>query len=208
MRREHAAWALGRWQAPVPVWAWVLACAIAIVIPTGAASAREPGGEREALARERSRLQARFAAEEAACRDRFAVNACRDEVRERRREALEPLRERELALDEADRRERAAERRRAIRARQEEAARRPPPPTESRLRPRELAPAASRAMPARTPPDRRTRESEAAGRAAAAERRREDALATQERIEQRQREREAAGRTALPLPLPGSAPAR
>lgn len=204
MRREHAAWAPGRRQAPVPVWAWVLACAIAI----GAASAREPGGERDALTRERSRLQARFAAEEAACRDRFAVNACRDEVRERRREALEPLRERELALDEADRRERAAERRRAIRAKQEAAARRPPPPTESRLRPREPAPAASRAMPARTPPDRLARESEAAGRAAAAERRREEARATQERIDKRQREREAAGRAASPLPLPGSAPAR
>jgi hypothetical protein len=45
---------------------------------------------------------------------------------------------------------------------------------------------------------------QAAERASAAERRREQARATQERIQRREAERAARGKTAQPLPLPAS----
>lgn len=183
--------------------------------------------DRAALARERVRLEAAFDAEEAVCRDRFAVNDCLDAVRQRRREALAPLRERELALAEAERRERAAQRRRAIETRQQ-ALRQPAPAAASapvvRVRPqasgvgaRGRAPAArpeanahppaaaaSSARRAGAEDDARARAAQAAQRAAAAERRREQARATQERVEQRLRERAAAGKAPDTLPPPSA----
>jgi len=76
-----------------------------------------PPTERERLAARIGAMEARFDAEEARCSDRFAVNACIDAVRQRRRAALAELRERELRLDDAERRARALQRQREIDAR-------------------------------------------------------------------------------------------
>ena len=74
--------------------------------------------ERARLAAERQALLDGFAQEELACQQRFFVNACVEDVSRRRREALAPLRARELELDDAERQRRAAERRAAIEAKQ------------------------------------------------------------------------------------------
>ena len=85
---------------------WLAAC-----LPMVATAA---DSERSRITAERKAMAAQFAAEEKACAERFAVTACVDDVRVRRREALAPLRERELKLDEADRQQRAQERRSAV----------------------------------------------------------------------------------------------
>ncbi|MFN5166972.1 MAG: hypothetical protein ACK5JG_16795, partial [Pseudomonadota bacterium] len=97
----------------------VLVAAAAIGVSAG-----EPA-DRRALAAERQRLTAQFDAEAAQCRERFAVNDCIADVRRRQRAALAPLRESELLLEEAGRRERAAQRRLEVQRRQAEAAARP-----------------------------------------------------------------------------------
>jgi colicin import membrane protein len=68
----------------------------------------------EALERERIRQfrvveQARFAAEEAQCYQRFAVNDCLQDVRRARRDVLADLRRQELSINDAQRKRRAAE---------------------------------------------------------------------------------------------------
>lgn len=148
----------------------------------------------------------RFAAEERACVSRFAVTACVDEVRARRRDALAPLRDRELRLDEAERQRRADERRQGIaqrQAQQADALQRAPAPPEPETHVRPPLRGASAPVRAAKPMD------DGAARAAAALRRTQDARLrqeeaknTQERIERRQAEREAQGKKAQPLPVP------
>lgn len=176
--------------------------------------------ERERIAAERQLLIDRYARQERECQQRFAVNDCVDDVRRRRREALEPLRARELELDDAERQRRAAERRAAIEAKQRELAARPAPASAPEPPPRRpggpaaagsMAEAASAAsMPRGSRTEARAREAQAAERARASQRRREDAEAALERVRRRLAEREAAGKTAAPLPVPdaASAPAR
>lgn len=65
--------------------------------------------ERSKIAAERARLEAGFQAEEAACKSRFAVNACLQEIRPRRNAAMADLRRQELLINEADRKARAAD---------------------------------------------------------------------------------------------------
>ena len=117
-------------------------------------AASAASAERAALVEHRRLMLKILADEEVACGERFAVTACRDDVRRRRREALGPLRERELRLEEAERRARAEERRRFVAAKQAAAAERQAsaaapasaaaltPPPELRIR-RPLGPAGS-----------------------------------------------------------------
>lgn len=168
-------------------------------------------GERTRIAAERQALLERFAQEERECQQRFAVTACLDDVRSRRRAALAPLRARELQLDDAERQQRAADRRVAIEAKQKAQAARPPPTPapEVRLRPPPPVPASSAAAasaPRHKTDDAQARAAQAAERAQAAQRRREAAEADRQRIERRLAEREAAGKVAAPLPVPSSAP--
>jgi colicin import membrane protein len=162
--------------------------------------------ERAAILAERQALQARFAAQERECASRFVVNACLEDVRLRRREALEPLRERELQLDQAERLKRAEERRAAIAAKQNPAGapRASAGPT-PQLRVREPAPVPA-ARPGRAS-DEAERAAEAAARTREAEQRRTEAQAAQQRVQQRQAEREAAGKKSEPLPVAGAASA-
>ena len=99
--------------------------------------------ERARLAAERQALIDGFAQEELACQQRFFVNDCVEDVRRRRREALAPLRARELELDDVERQQRAAERRAAIEAKQREQAARPAPASAPELPPRSPAEPAS-----------------------------------------------------------------
>ncbi len=185
--------------------AWFWGVWLLLALPATALAAES---ERNRITAERKATAAKFDAEERACADRFAVTACVDDVRARRRVALAPLRERELKLDEADRQQRAQERRSAIARRQADAAQRAPAPPEPEARVRQPLLGASAAPRAPRPTD------DAAARAAMAERRvqelrqrQAEARATQERIDKRQAEREAQGSKPRPLPLPAVTPA-
>ena len=65
--------------------------------------------ERSKIAAERARLEAGFQAEEAACKSRFAVNACLQEIRPRRNAAMADLRRQDLLINEAERKARGAD---------------------------------------------------------------------------------------------------
>lgn len=69
---------------------------------------------RAALSQERSRLEAGFAAEDAACHHRFAVNSCLGQVDVKRRAALAQLRRQEILLNDEERKNRAEAQRRKI----------------------------------------------------------------------------------------------
>jgi hypothetical protein len=59
--------------------------------------------QRQALAAQRSAIAQAEAAQQAVCWQKFAVNACLSEARRARRQALEPLRQQELALNAQER---------------------------------------------------------------------------------------------------------
>lgn len=185
-----------------------LAWAVAGSLLGASLTVQAASDERAQLAQQRRQLSAAFAEEERACGQRFAVTSCVDDVRSRRREALAPLREREIQIDEAARQQRAAERRSAIEARREAATARPAasaaPP---QLRVRAPAHAASRAAP-RTPDDSTDeRAAQAELRQRQAHQRREEAKAAQQRVQRRLEDRATGARQAAPLPVPPPASA-
>lgn len=65
--------------------------------------------ERQRINAERASLEAAFEAEEAACYSKFFVNNCLNAIKPRRREAMADLKFREVALNEQERRQKAAE---------------------------------------------------------------------------------------------------
>lgn len=77
----------------------------------GSLSSKE---ERARIQADRAQAQTRFAREEAACYQKFAVNDCINEARVRRREILADLRRQELSLAEADRKRAGADQIRRI----------------------------------------------------------------------------------------------
>jgi hypothetical protein len=99
-----------------PWWMLGLCCWLA----TLPAQATEP--DRQQIVAARQAIQRDFATQELACQKRFAVTDCVEDVRLRRRQALAPWREKELALDAADRRRRASERQAAIKSKVQAAA--------------------------------------------------------------------------------------
>lgn len=163
--------------------------------------------DRGEIVAERKRLEAAFAAEEAGCRARFTVTACVDDVRQRRRAALAGPRAQELALDDAERIQKAQSRREAVARKQKEAAERPvvaPEPQREVRLPPPPAPLSEPRVHATPSGD------DAARRAEAARERREKIAASQDRIVTRQVERASrVKKPAAPLPVPpASAPRR
>jgi hypothetical protein len=86
--------------------------------------------ERERIAQQRRQEEGRFALQEAACYQRFAVNDCLREVRVRRRAVLEDFRRQEVMISDIERKRRGAdqirrqEEKNSAQAQQEEAERR------------------------------------------------------------------------------------
>lgn len=158
----------------------------------------------------RAAADARFESESAACRQRFAVNACIDTARQRRRQAVVSLQAEQRALDEADRRQRAADRQAEVTRKQAEVARRDaasaPAPAASAadapIGPRPRAAASPRA-------DASDAAAKAAVRAEAARQRQAEIQADQARIQARMAKRAAQGKQPLPLPpVPGASAPR
>jgi hypothetical protein len=164
--------------------------------------------QRAQLLAERQRIEAEFQATVAACRQRFAVTACVDEARQRRRDALAVPRTQALVLDDLERRERAVARREAVQAKQRKAAERalPASAAPAASRPARQGPAPAQAAAPRSNPASAAEASAAAAsrRAQAAQQRQAEIEATQARIRARQAERARQGKVAAPLPVPAA----
>lgn len=76
--------------------------------------------QRQALAAQRSAIAQAEAAQQAVCWQKFAVNACLSEASSTRRQALEPLRQQELALNAQERLWRTEQRERRLQGKQTE----------------------------------------------------------------------------------------
>ncbi len=74
--------------------------------------------QRQALAAQRSAIGQAEAAQQAVCWQKFAVNACLSDARRARRQALEPLRQQELALNAQERLWRSEQRERRLQGKQ------------------------------------------------------------------------------------------
>lgn len=178
---------------------------------TAAGAADDGADERSRIAAEIQRLSGAFAAEESACKQRFVVTSCVEEVQLRRRETLGPLRSRVLALDDAERRQRAGARLAAIeskrRAQRSSVPEAPPPGPLAGRAPRSTA---SAPLVVRRRDQAGAARQEAAGAAAAqrvvaAKRRQQQAAGDAERVGDKLRERDSQGKSAAPLPLPAAA---
>jgi hypothetical protein len=185
-----------------------IACLAAVY---GAPSfADDAAAERQRIRAERAQVQARYADTVRECNRRFVVTSCVEGARAERRQALNRLSNQELVLDQAERRQRAAQRAADIRAKQahDEAA--------PRALPRALAapePASAPRLHLRVPraptsaghPPKLSPQEEARNRAAFEQRQRE-AEAHRESVERRNAERAAkAKQPSRPLPLPEGA---
>ena len=181
---------------------------VALCLASGLARA-EPADERTRLAAERQAVTQRFDREEQACTQKFATTGCLADVRARRRDALAPLRERELSLADQDRQQRAQQRRRALAANQQAAAERPAQSPAPVLKLRQASPPADPAFAAPThrSDDQGAREAEAALRAQASARRQADIEAGKKRVADRVAARASEGKPVQPLPPLPAAPA-
>jgi len=180
-----------------------LAVCACLLLSATAGVAADPAAERARIDAERHRVEARYAAEQADCSERFVVTSCADEAKARRRDALAVLRKQELQLDDAERKRRVAARLQELERKKDESAARPapaPPTTTVVRKPAGAAAAASHAP--RAPHDDAAEAQEAARRAQAAEKRRADAAADQAKIAAREAERAARGKAVAPLPVP------
>ncbi len=187
-------------------------------VPVEMAAAQTPdtaAAERARMTRERAEVEARSRAGEAACAREFAVSSCQQQVRAERRAAVLQLERQRSVLDEAQRKQRAAERMARIRERQEAAARdQTKPKVEVRTR-NDGAPApersASDAAAIEMAQAQRAQQAAAAASAAdvkAAQRaqatsgRAHKAQARKEAVEARNRDRAMNKAPSAPLPVP------
>jgi len=99
------------------------ACAIA----ASSQAADQNGVERARIREERAQAQRLYEERARACDERFAVTSCLEEARAQRREAMDRLRHEEFVLDNAKRKQRAAERTKRIREKQIEHESKPSP---------------------------------------------------------------------------------
>jgi colicin import membrane protein len=95
----------------------ILALAALLAVGVAAHAQQEDASvaaERARLHEERTKVEAAYKVEEKACYGKFAVNDCLAKARAKRREAVSDLRRQEIALNDAERKRKAAERQRSI----------------------------------------------------------------------------------------------
>lgn len=201
---------------------WVLGAWAHAQTPPGAAVAPPDGdraAQRHAIERERAAVASTLQQAETACYQRFAVEDCLRGARRTARTARAHLAQREVALEEAERRERAAQRLGDIAERQS-AQPLPVPPAANRAAVRPLAGEREQQAHERA---RQQQEKNAAHQAQQAEQLRareagavearrqfadkqKAAAARQARVRQLQADKAAAGSPAAPLPSAPAAP--
>ena len=99
---------------------WMTASALCVAMAHGVAFASD-ASERERINKAKSQADAKLAQKELECQERFAVTDCVLAARKEHRSVVEPLRKESLALDDKERKQRAAERTERIRAKAESA---------------------------------------------------------------------------------------
>jgi hypothetical protein len=163
--------------------------------------------ERRRIAAERQEAERRFEAARRECETRFAVSSCVEQARSERRRTLELLAGRQAALDDAQRRQRAAERMQSIREKARQADARAAAPAASAVVRARRAPPAPRspASPAAEPRLPVTPQ-EAAQRRDERAQREQEAAQHRAAVLRRNAERDARKPQSAPLPVP-SAPA-
>lgn len=168
---------------------WIsLWCALAstAVLAQVADGGLEVAAEHGRINAERQRIEKRFADEETACFQKFAVNDCRDASRARRRADMADLRRQEISLNDAERKRKGAEQ--LQRMEQAAAAKDGPPVAVGTATPRTKASA-----PVRTPTElRKPYDADEAAKAQAARKATAASKATKAQEEQAARARRAA----------------
>jgi colicin import membrane protein len=169
--------------------------------------------ERTRIREERAQAQRLYEERAKVCNERFAVTGCLEEARAQRRDTMDRLRHEELVLDNAKRKQRAAERASRIREKQIEQESKPGPlvvrerkePT-PRPAPKTAASAGSEraSQPSLTP---RINEEQAQRNKAAFDTKQKQAAEHRADVERRNAERLQKGKPAAPLPTPKGASA-
>ncbi|MBC7995623.1 MAG: hypothetical protein H7Z15_20530 [Rhizobacter sp.] len=168
----------------------------------------DDAAQREALKQQRTAIEAQHAQREEACRKQFVVTPCLEKVRVDKQEALEGVRIQELALEEAQRRQRAEAQAQRVADKAKEAQARDNTPVAAPKVPKapqvRAAKVAKPAVPKASAPDR-----------SAAEKRDREAFEARQREIQAHRqavikrnEERAARKPPKPLPVTGSGVAR
>jgi colicin import membrane protein len=166
----------------------------------------EAAAQRARIEHERAAIEAQYEARQQQCASRFVVTACVDRAKAERRQALAPLERSLSALDEAQRRRRAAERLQRIEQKSQSQAtgenrplapekKRKPAPGMTRLE--VPAPGAGPA-----PAPKRRLEAPKPGAVEAYERRQREAAEHRDAVQRRNLERESQRRPAAPLGPP------
>lgn len=189
---------------------WAIAV-VALSAGCGAGFADEAAGPAR-LAAERASIESRYSERARGCQEGFFVTACLDAAQKDRREALDRVRLEQQALDDAERKRRAAERLRRIHEKvgaQSAAAAATPPTLREPKQRLSVSPAAS-ATPAAATASRAAqvhgqRSAEASRNAEAEQARLKKAAEHRAAVEKRKAER--AAKRARATPLPASAPA-
>lgn len=193
--------------------------ATAMALCAGVAMAAAAGRYR--IAEAKAGVEARYRTTEADCRQRFVVMSCIDDAKALRRKDLAALREEELIIDDADRKQRAAARREAIAEKNVGAAQRAasanvvaPKPSSPRSPKTPASESPPAAAPHAAPRPLDGGPAQAAERAATKNKRQLEVDARQVRIDERQKKRAveqagnvAAAKKAAPLPAAGAASA-
>jgi hypothetical protein len=181
---------------------------LALALPAWALAA---DAAHDRIAGERAAANARLAEQERECETRFLVAPCLEEARRAHREKTASLRQAQLQLDEARRRETAAARRKAIAERLEaqqgrasDAASGPPGVRLRRTAEPPPPPSAGKTSEPRAP---MLSASQARENANKFEARARAAREHRDSVERRNAERAAQGKAAAPLPVPSGASA-
>lgn len=202
--------------------AFMLAAGLVCASAKAMEPAQEPA-ERDRIKREREQVESTFKTRQLECRGRFVVTPCIDQARRERREALDRLRLQQEVLDEAQRKQRAAQRMEDIRSkvsadesRQREAS--APIRRSPHAKPAAIQPGPASSPPAavlrQAPPAAVPRPASANASAAqvqerklkAYEKRQKEAAEHRAEVERRNAQRAASGPApAKPLPTPASA---
>lgn len=188
------------------IFAMLCAATLPHLVAAADAPPDAPAKEKARIRAERASVERRYQAALTACGDRFAVTACTDAARADRRAAIERLSREQGVLDDAERKDRAAQRLRRIedKMREVDQRRETEAPAGAPARPASATrPAPSRHITRATAPAHRASDAgdrEAAARAAAAQRRASEAQAHREAVERRNAERAAKKAPAAGLP--------
>jgi colicin import membrane protein len=195
-----------------------LAAGLLLIVVSGMACAADAldlraDRERQRAVNERRRIEADYTARVRQCESQFVVTSCIEEARAQRREALDRLTQQQAVIEDALRKQRAAERMERLQEKQKQAAeRRDAPPAPPRVvRRGGTAASAAASAPApqvlQLPPSHTPSAAEQQRNRAAYEKRQKDAAEHRATVEQRNALRAAEHKPAAPLPVPPAASA-